>query len=519
MGRIAIALLVILGGARGGEPDADGDGLPDLAERHKYFTDPTKADSDGDGKPDGDWDERREYTYSIRSVVRVMPPYNKDALNDDYQDVRVRAENERYVELEVVHYPLNTWAESIVADPDWRKAAAALGDDVRAGVTTNWDAEMSRRLARELAERGIDAATATDRDLAVGASRWLLERGTYRSMFCTFYVDFPRGEPRVAPGLEARFEQEKGDPSWSVREEFEHELFGRGMFENRSYGSCTSTAVYLTTGLRALGLPTRMVLAIPVVDASDPAQLQLVRDHLAHHRVRNTTFLGLRGLGTSFSSHTYNEVYVGGRWRRLNYGKLGQNIHDRHLYGLVTHIHRFRDLSEAGLAATWGRRYALGERSEDFPFANPYRTLELDDRFGAHANVPNPEEPLDATTEVTIARAYWYADRPAGIQSSWMGKDDRGYLILHLERHADDLREFLKLASPDFALVAEGHADVPARGCGNWWIDPAKDHREICLLIEAADYARMAKGVAYALRPRNRPGFTWTVAGGVVIRR
>ena len=66
--------------------DTDADGLSDFAEIHKYGTDPKKADSDQDGIDDGDWRERREYTYTVRSVVQVMKPVTIEYLNDDYQD-------------------------------------------------------------------------------------------------------------------------------------------------------------------------------------------------------------------------------------------------------------------------------------------------------------------------------------------------------------------------------------------------------------------------------------------------
>jgi hypothetical protein len=52
--------------------DTDRDSLSDFQEQHKYGTDPRKMDSDADGVPDGDWVERREYTYTVRSVVHVM---------------------------------------------------------------------------------------------------------------------------------------------------------------------------------------------------------------------------------------------------------------------------------------------------------------------------------------------------------------------------------------------------------------------------------------------------------------
>ena len=95
------------------DPDSDGDGLSDFQEVHKYRTDPKNKDTAGKGVSDGQWEQRREFTYSVRAVIRVMRPYNVKALNDDYQDVRVLAENKEYAELEVVVYPLNSNAEAI----------------------------------------------------------------------------------------------------------------------------------------------------------------------------------------------------------------------------------------------------------------------------------------------------------------------------------------------------------------------------------------------------------------------
>src|SRR5205085_4113628 len=107
----------------------------------------------------------------------------------------------------------------------------------------------------------------------------------------------------------AKFESDKGNPAWTVQQQFDHELFGRSMFANRSHGTCTSTAVYLTTVLRALGIPTRMVLALPLVDATDPAQMSMVEKNLTHHRVRRTALLGL-ATAKGYSNHTFNEVLV-----------------------------------------------------------------------------------------------------------------------------------------------------------------------------------------------------------------
>src|SRR5262249_59770793 len=101
----------------GVDADTDGDGLSDYQEVHKYRTDPAKSSTAGDGVSDGDWQRRREFTYTIRTVVKVMPPVNVACLNDDYQDARVLARGGNFIELEMIHYPLNTNAEAIRSNP------------------------------------------------------------------------------------------------------------------------------------------------------------------------------------------------------------------------------------------------------------------------------------------------------------------------------------------------------------------------------------------------------------------
>jgi RNA polymerase sigma factor (sigma-70 family) len=295
------------------DPDSDGDGLPDFQELHKYRTDPKRKDTAGKGVPDGDWQQRRDFTYSVRAILRVMPPYNLRALNDDYQDVRVRKETKDFADLEVVVYPLNSNAEAIRGNPNWQKDDAGMKEYLAPGITTNWDGPMRKNLLRELAQDGIDPNRLTDKEVVEQVSRWLFQRSHYRSMFGTFFVGFPGGKAEVLPGLEKAFEREKGDPRWTVQEQFEHELFGKQMFGHKTYGTCTSTAVYQTTVLRALGIPTRMILCIPLADGSDPAQIDMIARGLTNHRVRSVASLGAISGGDSFASHTFCEVFVGGR--------------------------------------------------------------------------------------------------------------------------------------------------------------------------------------------------------------
>ncbi len=395
-----------------------------------------------------------------------MPPHNLKALHDDYQDVRVRNVTKEFAELEVVVYPLNTNAEAIKGNPTWKKDYAGMTEYLAPGVTTNWDHAMRTGLLRELARDGIDLDTLTDKEVVEQVSRWLFKRSTYRPMFGTFFVHFPGGKPQALPGLEAAFEREKGDPTWTVQQQFEHELLGKQMFERKTYGTCTSTAVYQTTVLRALGIPARMILCIPLADGSDPAQVALVEQGLTHRRVRWEALMGVIA-SEGFSSHTFCEVFVGGRWRRLNYTTLGQNVLDWNYLGLMVKAHTFRDLSEARLGETWRTRYAKGERSASFPRGNPYRLMEVGDHFGRHATVANPPAAKEHG-QITIGKAYWVDGKstPEEVRkarSLWIDTQrGDGCFLVHGEEWFEEAGDYL----PVQTLLAPGYPRFPASGPG-----------------------------------------------------
>jgi hypothetical protein len=510
------------------DPDSDGDGLSDFQETHKYFSDPAKKSTAGKGVSDGDWDERRQFTYSIRTIVRVMPPYNLNALNDDYQDVRVRKETKDYVELEVISYPLNTNADAIIANRSWKKDYAGMKEFLQPGITTNWDPAMRKDLLAELAKSGIDPDKLTDKEVVEKVARWTCDRCAYKSMFGTMFVDFPDKKPAILPGLEKQFDHEKGDPKWSVEEEFAHELLGKEMYANRSRGSCTSSAVLLTTVLRAVGIPTRMIVAIPIVDMNDPEQVALVEKNIHHHRVRAQISDGLVRSGQGFANHSYNEVYIGNRWRRLNYHKLGQNILDDHYFGLLIHVHTYNDLSEAGFAPTWGKRYALGLRDDNFKTSNPYRTLEITDVFGRDAKVENPPTETKDHKVITISKAYWLEskDAPEMIrEKARRPKDGEAHLYVHGEEWFPDqdhlqYRKFMTRADKSFVLRAEGQPDIKAEMQMSFWTHAPADLRDILIVIPKEEFAKMTQGVAYTLHPANSVAdYQWKVKKGLTITR
>jgi hypothetical protein len=511
--------------ATAGGVDSDGDGLTDFQELHKYHTDPTKRDTRGNGVQDSDLQQRREFAYSVRAVIRVMPPYNQSTMNDDYQDVRVLSETKDYVEIEVVTYPLNTNATAIAANPNWRKVDAGMKQFLAPGVTTNWDERMRNDLLAELAKADIDPAKLSDRETVERVSRWLFLRSRSRSMFCTNFVHFPDRRPAVFPGLERAFEREKGDPKWTEAEQFAHELLGKEMFYNKSCGTCTSAAVAQATVLRAVGIPTRIILTIPLVDASDPEQVELAQKQLTHQKVRNTVLAGLSAAGNSFANHTYLEVFVDGRWRRLNYNKLGQNVLDPRYFGLMIHVHTFNDLSEANLAPTWGVRYALEKRDAVFQHSNPYRTISLDDHLGQYANVPNA--PAPEHTAITITRLYW----PESEGTSELVRNARSCasgvrFFIHGEEWFDDAgdylqyRPFLSGVDLNFVLRAQGQPEIPCRASSLFLTLASQSIREFEVVIPAHEFGKMAKGVAYTLHPTNaKAGYAWKVKDGLTLTR
>jgi Transglutaminase-like superfamily len=522
-GRLAAACLLLATSAWAGEPDTDGDGLPDFQELHKYHTDPMRFSTAEDGVSDGGWERRREFTYSVRSVIKVMEPVRIDCLNDDYQDARVVSRGKGFLELEVVHYPLNTVGDSVAANPNWKIDNVGFEENLRPGVTTNWDEAMRRDLIAALKADGIDPDRLDDKEVVTRVAAWLMKRSTFTNMFGTHYIHFPSGKAAVYPGLEAKFASDKGDPSWTTEEQFERELFGRSMFAKRSHGTCTSTAVYLTTALRALGIPTRMVLALPLVDGTDPGQVAKVRNNLHHHRVRRTVLLGVSA-AAGYANHTFNEVLVGGRWVRLNYSKLGQNALDAQLMGLLTHVNTFNDLSEVPLAATWGKRYALGERDGVFRHSNPYRAEEVSDHFGKYAQIDNPETPEHRT--LTISRAYRpdSPECPAFIKRSLEGRSNgESHVLLHADEwFADEpymqYKLFVLAAPKEFLLRAAGRADVRGRVNGTFTNPP--DVHEIDVVISASEYAAMATSVDYELVALpDAAGYAWKAKGRLVVRK
>jgi hypothetical protein len=365
----------------GGEKDTDGDGLADFMEFHKYGTDPFRARTGAGPLADGDWGQRRQFTYSIAVTLELARPFNLNDMNDDYQDARILSESEHGATVELVLYPYTSNAEAIGENFNWKSDYAGMKEYLDPTPSENWDPRMREDLLKELAEAGIFPDRLSDKLVAIQVAKWALKRGQPVQHFTSFFVDFKDGAPHVAPELREAFDSQKPDDETSDQTIFDHEILGKQMFYSRKHGSCTSYATYLATVLRAIGLPTRIVVCIPVADPNDQAQLELLRSGLTDPAIKLALDKGLKEKG--FCDHMFNEVYVGNRWVRLNYATLGQNILDAHFFGLMAHVLTARSASEIPLASTWGIRFGLRRNARpQLASTNPYRLLKASDLNG-----------------------------------------------------------------------------------------------------------------------------------------
>ena len=506
------------------DPDTDRDGLSDFAEAHKYGSDPYQA-ATADAIPDGGWEQRKEFTYTITSVLQIAKPYNIADMDDDYQDARLLSEDKDSATVEVVYYPLNTNRFGIGENPNWRRDYAVMRQYLQPTITENWDEKMRADLIVALKDDGIAPDQLTDRQLVIEVSRWVMKRSRFNSAFSLWYVQFTNGVPEVFPRLRAAFDREKPTPETTDAAMFDRELLGRGMFYNRVHGSCTSTAVLMATVMRALGIPTRIVFCIPPLDANDVKQQDMMLSTLRHNRVRATIRHGLPDGHGGFSDHIFNEVFVGNRWVRLNYDVLGQNILDAGYFGLLTHVLTTDSVSHVPMHETWGRRLALYTGVEPkLSSVNPYRLLKVSDHFGKFSQVSNPEAPDEELRKVTVTQAFW-KDQPLKGLEGILPKAANTDFFVRISEYVPgfrlQLREFYRRAGKQFILEAAGHPEIRASLTGHT-ITTGNDQLRYQLFgvrVNPEDRSRMLQGVPYRVRPVNdSETHIWSVGEGVTLQ-
>jgi hypothetical protein len=496
---------VLLFGAIGGWSHP-ADEISDYAKAHKYFG-----------------DDRKEFTYTITSVMQFAKPFDVADMTDDYQDARLVQQDADSVTVEIVYYPLNTNREAIGENANWKRDYAQMTKYLAPTPTENWDEQMRTDLLAALRQDGIDPEKLTDKQVVTQVSRWLLRRSKFSNAFGVWYVQFPEGKPEVFPLLRPAFDREKKAVGAATDQAmFDQEVLGRSMFYSRVHGSCTSYSVYLATVLRALGIPSRIAFFVPPVDGNDPKQREMLLGAIHHNGVRTTIRHGL-GRPGGFTNHLFNEAYVGNRWVRVNYDTVGQNTLNDQYLGLLTHILTTDSLSHVPMALTWGLRYAaypaVGPKLSS---VNPYRLLQVSDHFGEHAKIANPEVKDEELRSVTVKEVYWNDGLPAAVAAGMKNGDPTHpdfYIGIqeYIPRYVNQMRDFQSRAGNHFVLASPGHPELKATLSGMMLSNGAA-YQMWGVRIDEESRKDIAPGAEYAIRAVNiSEMYKWTVKDGVVV--
>jgi len=426
-------------------------------------------------------------------------------LSDDFQDARVLHEGDDWVELEAIHYPFNTVNDRIEGDDKWRRPKKELKRWLEPGPTSDWTPGMQKELLAALRADGIDLDELNDKEAVEQVSRWLMQHAEYHDGFSSFITSFDdQGRPYVDEELRDSVESGQAEKGLTLEQQWEREISASGMFRTGARGSCTSSAIYLSGCLRAVGIPTRTVLCIPLIDANDERERELVKTRIQNAQVRRTVSACAEEAIGKWTSHTFNEVWVGGRWRRLNYSTLGQDILDARYLGLMTHVATFDDWADARMPETIGRRHGTKTQSQLFGGPNPYSTISVSDSYGAHCEV--------VERRVAVRSLRW-TDDAALPETILANCEEKGRFGLIAEvtdvGGEDDWRGFLAQADQRVWLEAPGHARL---GVGFdpdcWWYQNGTAY--IYVPFGAGDRRDLIEGVEYTAVARNEArGYSW----------
>jgi hypothetical protein len=359
----------------------------------------------------------------------------------------------------------------------------------------NWDEDLKRRIVADLRSEGIEPDKLDDKSLVEKVSNWAIRRSNFNSQFGLWMVEFKGGKPFIPTDMEQSFNayEPKGVPRPKI---YDRELYGKGMYLNKTHGACTSSSTYMATILRALGIPTRIILTVPACDGNDQAQVRKLVAAVRYHQAARA--IKLAGASNGFANHVFNEVFVGGKWVRLNYNKLGQSILDAGYGGLLTHVYTALDISEVPFAKTWGARFAL-EQGPKLSSINPYQLLTAKDDLQPGAPFVNPEvEELKIQTVIAVVKPGdpglpdW-AKLPVDSDAFFQVKEwikGQNYM---------QMRDFVSDASSTFVLTSPGNPSITATLSGLNVSDEHGGFQAYAVKLSA----KPAPGAVYSIVPQN----------------
>ena len=351
--------------------DTDADGLKDYEEYCKYRTDPTSADSDGDGISDADWDERREHTYSVRAVLDIKPPWDLESMNDLFQDARLmKEEASNYQKIEVILYPYAS--PVLLPNPYPRQLIPeAFKKYVEPSYDLNYSTEMQMAIKEILSEETHTLGVIARLQHEIGQMKLTIP--LYEPLIYTY-----RNHGELVVDQEFFESMGRKVTETEIEEALAVNYFGDSMFKRKRHGTCISRARIFATMLRAAGIPARMSVSIPMLYYyKGSGEWKRLIKNLDNEEVGGGYAFEMPSvpIEVSMVGHSQVEVYLNNHWIRLGYqlneGPLfaGTNL-------VYIKIVDAADFSEVDFTKTWTPGQWVKER--------PYRTVELSDQVAKY---------------------------------------------------------------------------------------------------------------------------------------
>lgn len=285
--------------------DTDNDGLTDYFEYRKYLTNPLEEDSDMDGISDSDWEERKEYTYSITAIVDLRPPFNVEHMNDFWQDARkIKELGDDVTRVEVVLYPE---AKEIISSGTYVPI-----DNEYTGATfsKNYSKEMKRSIEKKL--NGMDSELEVTKKLLelVSESEYKgvgEELGTNTDLPLQFSFRFDKDG-------QIDYSSIPESSKYSKQELLERVFFANSMYLNKTRGACSSTATLRGGIMRAAGIPEKSIFTIPLIFSGIDDNVEINVKSKYKKGFINEDIV---------ADHVFNETLIGGQWIRVDGNTIG----------------------------------------------------------------------------------------------------------------------------------------------------------------------------------------------------
>ncbi len=339
--------------------DTDRDELSDYEEYCKYRTDATRADSDEDGRLDSDWDERREYTYTIKAICQFKPPVDIRAMSDLFQDAKKINEDT----FEVVLYPQSTPRLIPAGYEPIRDVSNELSKYLNSSFAINYSQKMQDQIKEMVSH------CETDRDVL---NQLQIKMGKMQIV------------PLVVNPLHLRYtggKVEFTDSTNPIREKkinkslmkyLKQTYFADSMFHKNQFSSCASRATLRAAMLRAAGFPTKIAFAVPLLYVTESRKENLIKG-LKSDWLKEGIYV-VSDTGSYVVDHVYNEVYLNNHWIRVDYA-INEGILFANKYPYIK-ILSLLDWTEENFSLSWAW--------ENWPDDRPYKTLSVSENFPLH---------------------------------------------------------------------------------------------------------------------------------------